>query len=179
MSIIKSLVCAVIFVVQAINAELYVNCMAAPDAAPNAADCTDDVRQEVLDMLGVCTGGLATEYVGPPARRHLRSGEQPQSPREAEQSKRDLQDGCRNPNLNEGQRANCCMMNDPDDPYSYCGRSGRDCRRLQLLPALTQSAMTLMAEECTNAFRVLANATNLCFGSPEDVFCKTLEILMG
>jgi hypothetical protein len=175
MSIIKSLVCAVMFVVQAIDAEPHVNCMAAPDAAPNAADCTDDVRQEALDVLGVCAGGLATEHVGPPARHRLRSREQPQTPREAEQTKRDLQDGCRNPNLNEGN----CSMNDPNDPYSYCGRSGRDCRRLQLSPAPTQSATTLMAEECTNAFRILANATNLCFGSPEDVFCKTLEILMG
>jgi hypothetical protein len=178
MTIIKSLVCAVLFVVQVTNAEFYVNCMAAPDATPNATECTD-AREDVLDMLGVCTGGLAMEYVGP-ARRQLRSREQRQTPLpEAEQSNRELQIGCWSFNLNASQRFMCCWFNDPNDPFSYCGRYGG--RRLQLSPAglLNSTALSVISADCTDAFEVLANANKPCFGTPEDVFCETIQLSIG
>ena len=177
MSIIKSLACAVFFLVQVTNAELYVDCIAAPGATPEASACTDvrpDVRQDVLDMLDVCTGGLDMEYVKQQARRRqLRSREQAE-----EQSKRELQgchlDYCYNTNLNGGDRMMCCMQCGDD----YCGapKSGR---RLQEGDDYSGMALAAIAATCTADFKVLASETEACFGSAENVFCETIQILIG
>jgi hypothetical protein len=174
MPIIKSLVCAVFLLVQVTNAELYVNCMAATAATPEASECTDVrpyVRQDVLDMLDVCTGGLDMGYVEQQARRRqLRSREQAEG-----QSKRELQwlAYCNDPNISGGDRMICCMMG-----AGYCG-SPTGNRRLQEGDGYSETALAAIAAECTEDFKVLANETEGCFGSSEDVFCETIQVLIG
>ena len=181
MSIIKSLACAVFFLVQVTNAELYVDCMAAPGATPEASACTDvrpDVRQDVLDMLDVCTGGLDMEYVKQQARRRqLRSQEEAE-----EQSKRGLQqclhtlDYCYNTDLNGGDRMMCCLLG--CSQYTYCG-SPTGNRKLQEGDVYSEAVLAATAAECTEDFKVLASETEACFGSSEDVFCETIQISIG
>ena len=179
MSVIKSLVCAVFFLVQVTNAELYVNCMAAPGATPEASECTDvrpHIRQDVLDMLDICTGGLDMGYVEQQARRRqLRSREEAE-----EQSKRELQwyklDYCFNTNLTGGNRMMCCLLG--GNQYSYCGAPNGG-RKLQEGEGYDETALVAIAAECTEDFKVLANETEACFGTPADVFCETVQISMG
>ena len=175
--IVKSLVCTVFFLVKVTNAELYVDCMAGPSATPEASECTDvrsDVRQDVLDMLDVCTGGIDMGYVEQHAlRRQLRSREQAE-----EQSKRELgwcSDYCYQPDLSGGDRMTCCMTG--NNGCSYCG-SPTDNRRLQAA-SYSEAALAAIAAECTAAFKVLASETEACFGSSEDVFCETIQISIG
>ena len=176
MSIIKSLVCAVFFLVQVTNAEFYVECIAALGATPEASECTDDrpdVREDVLAMLTDCTGGLNMGYVEQERRRHLRSREQ------AEQSKRELQwwhlDYCYNQNLSGSDRMMCCLLG--GNQYSYCGSPTGD-RRLQAA-AYNETALAGIAAKCTEEFQVLADETEACFGSSEEVFCETTQVSIG
>ena len=169
MSIIKSLVFAVVFAVQVTNGELYVNCMAAVDAEPNGPSCTQ-ASQDVLAMLDVCTG-LDMGFVGGHARRHLRYREQ------AKQSKRELWyttlTYCEGTSLNGGDRMMCCMLG--DNHYSYCG-SPTGNRKLQGSGDYDEAAMAAIAAECTADFKILANENGSCFGSSEEVFCETMQI---
>jgi hypothetical protein len=175
MAIIKTLLCAALFLVQVANADFYVNCMAAPDATPFAAECTADVQEEVLTMLDGCTD-LDMGYAELGARRQLRSGEQ------AQQSKRELQWGfldgyCYGMGLSGGARMMCCMQT--GNHYSYCG-SPMGGRKLQAAGYYNETELTGIASECTAAFQGLATETEGgCYGSADDVFCETIQILMG
>jgi hypothetical protein len=172
MAIIKTLACSVLFLAQVTNADFYVNCMAAPDATPDDG-CTSDVLPEVLNMLQSCTD-LDMSYVGQ-ARRHLRSRQQ------TRQSKRELQDpdnGCYETNLSGGARMMCCMQT--NDKYSYCGSPTSDRRELQAVGSYSETELSTIAAGCTAAFKILANETETaCYGSAEDVFCETIQVLMG
>jgi hypothetical protein len=174
MAIIKTLACAVLFLVQVTNADFYVNCMAAPYATPDDG-CTTDVLKEVLDLLKGCTE-LDMDYVKL-ARRRLGSGGEQQ----AGESKRELQDpdnGCYETNLSGGARMMCCMQT--GDKYSYCGSPTSDRRELQEAGYYTEAELAAIAAKCTNNFKVLANeAEDACFGSAEDVFCETIQIVIG
>jgi hypothetical protein len=193
MSIIKSLACALLFVVHATNAEIFVNCMADPDARPEGPECTN-VKQEVLDMLSNCTGspmqyvGIGSE--GPPHRllgsreqehQTLRGGEVEQS--ERDQSERDLQliDWACFGRLNAGQRMMCCLLG--NNGYSFCGE-GRLYRRLQE-DALLEPEVASITDQCTDNFKALAEEyvdlqnDGSCLGSPDNVFCETLQVITG
>jgi hypothetical protein len=174
MSIIKSLVCAVLFLVQVANADFYVNCMAAPDATPDALECSADVQHAgVLEMLNGCTN-LDMAYVEGMGRRRLLSPEQ------AEQTKRELQDpdnGCYSPNQSSSYRWFCCYQT--QNKYSYCGSPTGD-RKLQAAGFYSEAELTDIADTCTAAFNDLATeAAGNCFGSADEVFCETIQILVG
>jgi hypothetical protein len=175
MSIIKSLVCAVLLlVVQVTNAELYVNCISGPDATPDAPECTN-IRENVLTMLDVCTG-VAMGYVddGKPERRNLRSREQ------AEQSKKrelqwSLDDYCYGIGLSGGGRMICCMQT--DNKYSFCGSPLRGRRELQADVDYTQADLADIAAVCSAAFKDLADTNDPpCYGSSGDAFCDAMQI---
>ena len=151
--------------------------MAAPGATPEASECTNvrpDVRQDVLDMLDVCTGGIDMGYVEQLARRRqLRSREQAE-----EQSKRELAfcpAGCYDGDLSGGDRMMCCMMG--ENGCSYCGSPTGD-RRLQAA-SYSEAALAAISAECTEDFKVLASDTEACFGSSEDVFCEAIQVSIG
>jgi hypothetical protein len=172
MAIIKTLACAILFLVQVTNADFYVNCMAAPDATPDDG-CTANVLTEVLDMLKSCADP-DMDYVELARRRLASGGEQ------AGQSKRELQDpdnGCYSTNLSGGARMMCCMQT--GDKYSYCGSpNGR--RELHEGGYYTEDELTAIAAGCTEGFKALANETeDACFGSAEEVFCETIQIIVG
>jgi hypothetical protein len=186
MSILKSFICAVLFLAHATSGrpELFVNCMAAPDSIPEDENGCDNVNRDVLQMLEHCsapTGGVVgyreMKFVGrlhgytPPTRRLLRSGEQRQIPRE--QSERRLS-VCQSTELSAGERMACCMYS--GDIYSYCGSPTGNRRVLadtkkkiaeeigtsktpsdDVIRSLQDEAdMLHITQECTTAFRGLA-----------------------
>jgi hypothetical protein len=199
MSFIKSLVCAVLFVVHATNAEFFVNCMASPQARPEMEpEKCMKIKEKVLEVLGACSGS-PLRYVGSqtlPTNRFLRSREEQelQTPRWAEEdeehpTQRKLTD-CFSTNLNSSQQAVCCMQS--GGYYSYCGSPTGDERRLQdgsdlmtaadmdvndLVP-LRQKALERIATACTKRFRKLATNFPECLGTdPDELFCKTFVIV--
>jgi hypothetical protein len=175
MAILKTLVCAVLFLVQVTNADLFVHCMAAMDADPDSA-CGEDLSGEVFSMLSSCSGYTMGAAV--PESRRLSEGE------------RELQDpdnGCYGTNLSGGYQMMCCWQT--NNKYSYCGSPQGDRRELQIPSTLVdvvveQAALTTIAANCTTAFVELATVYELadlphCFGTSADVFCKTIEIVLG
>jgi hypothetical protein len=183
MSILKSFICAVLFLAHATSGrpELFVNCMAAPDSIPEDKNGCDNVNRDVLQMLEHCsapTGGVVgyreMKFVGrlhgytPPTRRLLRSGEQRQIPRE--QSERRLS-VCQSTELSAGERMACCMYS--GDAYSYCGSPTGGRRVLtdtkneigisetpldDAIRRLQEEEEDLLAitQQCTTAFKALA-----------------------
>ena len=174
MAIIKNLVCVLLFVAQVTDAEFYVNCLASPNAEPDAllGGCNTLVRQEVLIMLDICTG-VDMNY-DMPVRRLLESPEQRQIPGE---SKRELY-SCYDNDLSSGQKMMCCMQR--HDDYSYCGSPSGN-RRLEDKSEVEMCA--LYSEQCTTAFQALADVYATvslahCLGPSDEVFCRcfTAEI---
>jgi hypothetical protein len=183
MAIIKTLACAVLFLVQVTNADFYLHCMGSPspnDANPDSA--CGDISGEVFSMMSDCTASTITDAtMGDvfPASRRLGG------------TRRELQDpdnGCYGTNLSGGYQMMCCMQT--DDKYSYCGSPTTDDRRqLQITTNLVdgiceQGALSTIATDCTTAFKALAtgydNATHIhCFGPPAVVFCRTIDIFLG
>jgi hypothetical protein len=188
MSILKSFICAVLFLAHAASAEFFVNCMAAVDSDPLANGCTD-VNQRVLALLDNCTDssmqfvGRLQGYIPAPARL-LRSREQRQEP-PSEQSERELQTDscglCCNFDLSAGQRMTCCMYS--GNAYSYCG-SPMGGRRLDDVvigeAVLEVDSMAAIAQECTIEFKALAqeytDANLNCIGSVDEVFCHSVQV---
>lgn len=197
MSIIKSLVCAVLLILHATNAEFFVNCLAAPEAVPEAALGCADVNKRVLDLLDDCSGS-PMYYVGshaetPPAR-HLRSreGERETTPREEVQvqvqeqsSERKLQGYCYSTNLNPGQQLFCCMYS--ANYYSYCASPTSGDRRLTKdktaadldgTLAVDEQAMERISNKCTNDFRKLARELPQCLGTDwGNLYCKSFVVI--
>jgi hypothetical protein len=183
-SIVKSLVFAVFFVVQVADANFYVNCMAAPDALPDALECTEEVREDVLAMLHDCTG-LTMDYAGQEEarRRRLGSGQEELS----STTKRDLWWGnsCWSTNLGAIERMLCCMpwLTGSSNAYSYCGSpmNGNDDDDRRGLQEEDYDAMSMsaIAAQCTEDFKALANEHDPCFGNPDEVFCETIQVSIG
>ena len=173
MSIIKSLVFTVVFAVQVTNAEFYVNCLASPNAEPDAlvGGCNTLVREEVLIMLGICTGLDMAYAVLPSLRRGLGSPEQRQN-NPGDESKRELM-SCYDTDLNSGNQQMCCMQ---DSSYHYCAGSPKGDRRLE--EDTSEADMcALYSEQCTTAFQALADAYTTaslahCLGPSDKVFCR-------
>jgi hypothetical protein len=190
MSILKNLICAVLFLAHAASAEVFVNCMAAEDSDPLGVGCTG-VNQRVLGVMDSCTHssvefvGRLEGYVAPPARL-LRSEEHRQEVAaiKEEQSERELQlcGKCCGFNLRFWTRAICCIAH--ENAFSYCGRSGPtvDDRRLDETTEMGTSMLSALTDQCTTEFKALAHEytedDHNCIGAPEDVFCKSIEIFV-
>jgi hypothetical protein len=178
MSIIKSLVCAVLFLAPATNAgELFINCVDGSDATPYQSGCTEAIT-EVLGMLRTCTS-LDMTLIGL-RRRNLRSREP------AEQSKRKVEEvehddtGCTfAQDESSSYRWLCCAT--ADNEYSYCGRSPKkNDRNLQEAEDYTHAELVVFSQVCTEEFILLAaGSVDFCFGSPELVFCEAIQISSG
>jgi hypothetical protein len=156
------------FVAHVTNAEFCVNCLASPDAEPDAllGGCNASVRQEVLIVLDICTG-LAMDHVvpacrlGSPERRQNSDGE----------SKRKLQ-SCADTDLNSGNQMMRCMQ---DDSFLCCGSPSSGGRRLE--DTSEADTRALHSERCTAAFQALADARATvglarCLGPSDEVFCR-------
>jgi hypothetical protein len=176
MAIIKTLACAVLFLVQVTNADFYVHCLASRYADPDSA-CVD-LSGQVFSMMSSCTSSTIIDATMGNA---LTGGS-----RRLGEPRRELQDpdnGCYETNLSGGAQMMCCMQT--DDKYSYCGSPTTDDRRqLQIGGICEQAVPSTIASDCTTAFKALASEYDVaglshCFGPPEDAHCRTIDIFLG
>lgn len=188
--------CAVLLIVHATNAEFFVNCVAAPDADPEAVLGCTNLNSMILNLLDDCAGS-PMYYVGShaetPPTRLLRSREEehrqtmPRQQEEEGQSERELEEThlCDSPNLNPGKQLFCCLS--PVNYYSYCvspsggRRLTKDNTAADLngdLLELDEKALEHISNKCSTDFRKLAKEFPQCLGADEkNLFCKSFVVI--